>query len=79
MIKWYAMNGGPATTTLDGAVVRTFYIKQLLATVFNTLLAWQARANERHQLSELEPHLLQDLGLTREDVYREIAKPFWRL
>ncbi len=78
MIKWYAMNSGPATTTLDGAVVRTFSIKRHLETIFNTLLAWQARANERRQLGELEPYLLQDLGLTQDAVYQEIAKPFWR-
>lgn len=25
-----------------------------------------------------DPHLLRDIGLSREDVLREAAKPFWR-
>ena len=78
MIKWYAVDSGPATTMLEGAVVRTFSISRVFGAIFNTLLAWQARANERRQLGELEPHLLQDLGLSRDAVNQEIAKPFWR-
>ena len=45
---------------------------------WNTLLVWQARANQRHQLTQLEPHRLEDMGLTPRDVAKETAKPFWR-
>jgi uncharacterized protein YjiS (DUF1127 family) len=33
---------------------------------------------ERQALAALEAHRLDDIGLTREDVARETAKPFWR-
>jgi uncharacterized protein YjiS (DUF1127 family) len=42
------------------------------------LLAWQDRAAQRRALAELDDRLLKDIGLTRADVDRECAKPFWR-
>lgn len=36
------------------------------------------RWRQRLHLSELDEHLLADIGLRREDVRRECAKPFWR-
>jgi uncharacterized protein YjiS (DUF1127 family) len=39
---------------------------------------WQARASERYKLADLEPHQLEDMGLTRADVIGECSKPFWR-
>jgi uncharacterized protein YjiS (DUF1127 family) len=43
-------------------------------------LRWIGRQDERIALREIaeNPHLLQDLGLSREEVLREAAKPFWR-
>ncbi len=43
-----------------------------------TLLRWHRRAAERRHLSQLNDRLLKDIGLTRYDVEREVAKPFWR-
>lgn len=43
------------------------------------LLAWQDRATQRHRLSELNDHMLQDLGLSRAEADTEAGKPFWRL
>ncbi|MBB4866282.1 uncharacterized protein YjiS (DUF1127 family) [Pseudomonas nitritireducens] len=43
---------------------------------------WQARAQLRRQLARMaraNPHLIADIGLTREQVAAEIAKPFWRV
>jgi uncharacterized protein YjiS (DUF1127 family) len=42
--------------------------------------SWFGRADERRALRELadNPHLLRDLGLTREQVLGEAARPFWR-
>jgi uncharacterized protein YjiS (DUF1127 family) len=41
------------------------------------LLVWQERANQRHALASLEDHMLNDIGLTRAEAQREMAKPFW--
>ncbi|WP_269930810.1 DUF1127 domain-containing protein [Aminobacter sp. HY435] len=49
---------------------------------FRLILRFLARGYDRHlqrlDLSELDDHALNDIGLSRRDVEREIAKPFWR-
>ena len=45
---------------------------------FNTLNIWMQRSRQRKDLAQLDQHLLDDLGLTREMVAKEMAKPFWR-
>lgn len=41
--------------------------------------SWLDRRLQRIALREIadDPHLLKDLGLTREQALREAAKPFW--
>ena len=41
--------------------------------------AWPERLRQRDRLAELTDAQLRDVGLTRADVRRETAKPFWRL
>jgi uncharacterized protein YjiS (DUF1127 family) len=56
-----------------------FRIRQALAIKgLEILLAWQERAAQRRALAELDDRMLKDIGLTRADVDRECAKPFWR-
>jgi uncharacterized protein YjiS (DUF1127 family) len=43
-----------------------------------TLLVWTDRALSRDHLARLSDHQLADVGLSRSDVEREAAKPFWR-
>lgn len=45
--------------------------------VADTLYEWQRRASERHNLRQLNDHMLRDIGLSRADVERESGKPFW--
>jgi uncharacterized protein YjiS (DUF1127 family) len=53
---------------------------------FSVALLWRelrrlrARQRSRTELRELadDPHLLQDLGLSRSDALEEADKPFWR-
>ena len=42
--------------------------------------SWLDRPLQRIALREIadDPHLLEDLGLTREQALHEAAKPFWR-
>lgn len=46
--------------------------------VTRILRLWGGRARERHALSLVEERDLRDLGLSRYDVQRELAKPFWQ-
>lgn len=52
-----------------------------LAALRSLLAVWQARVRLRHQLATMakaNPHLIDDIGLSRRQVAAEIAKPFWR-
>ena len=53
-----------------------------LAALRNTITAWRQRTRFRWDLkriSEANPHLIDDIGLTRRQVEEEIAKlPFWQ-
>ncbi len=48
-----------------------------LVALIQRLVAWQRRMAERYTLAELDDFLLEDIGLTRADVARELRKPFW--
>jgi uncharacterized protein YjiS (DUF1127 family) len=39
---------------------------------------WRSRIKERHTVAAFDHRELQDLGLSRWEVERELAKPFWR-
>jgi uncharacterized protein YjiS (DUF1127 family) len=41
------------------------------------LRRWWRIRRERQQLLEMSDHMLQDVGLTREQVLQEAARPFW--
>lgn len=57
-----------------------------LATLRSIIAAWRERTwRERirfrwelEQMSKANPHLIDDIGLTRRQVEAEIAKPFWQ-
>ena len=42
------------------------------------LSLWRQRTRARRQLRDTEDHILEDIGLSREDWLDEISKPFWR-
>lgn len=42
-----------------------------------TVTKWTTRARTRRALRRLEPHRLEDVGLTPEEAWRESALPFW--
>ena len=39
---------------------------------------WIMRVQSRHVLAMMSDHMLRDIGLIRDDVDRELLKPFWR-
>jgi uncharacterized protein YjiS (DUF1127 family) len=52
-----------------------------LSTPRNMLATWRWRRRFRWELEDrlrADPHLIDDIGLTRQQVEAEIAKPFWR-
>jgi uncharacterized protein YjiS (DUF1127 family) len=55
--------------------------RRLLATLRSIIVTWEERKRFRwdlEQRSNADPHLIDDIGLTRQQVEAEIAKPFWR-
>jgi uncharacterized protein YjiS (DUF1127 family) len=50
-----------------------------LAGLVAEFLAWNNRLDARRTLNEMDEHLLHDIGLTRDDVRRLNAEPFWRV
>ena len=39
---------------------------------------WLRRSRTRHEIADLDEHLLRDIGLTRLDAVAESRKPFWQ-
>jgi len=46
--------------------------------VARLVLAWIERRRQRAALSELDAHLLRDIGVSPEAARAEAEKPFWR-
>ena len=46
--------------------------------IAHLLHVWLERVHTRRHLSELDDHMLSDIGLTRFDVEMEARRPFWR-
>ena len=69
----------PDALTIDQAGARIAdALKEIALTVFAVLCAWQHRALLRAKMANLESRILDDIGLTREQVEQEAAKPFWK-
>ena len=52
-----------------------------LTTLRSIIAIWEERKRlrwELEQMSKANPHLIDDIGLTRRQVEAEIAKPFWQ-
>lgn len=53
-------------------------VESLVHRVGATLNLWYDRWSSRKQLAALDDRMLQDIGVTRADILKEINKPFWR-
>ena len=53
-------------------------VRKVLEGAWHTLLLWHRRHSGRRALCDRDDRMLKDIGLTRADVARECATPFWR-
>ncbi len=53
-------------------------LRAVAVRAIDVVFDWQERARQRYHLETFDDHLLKDIGLSRADVAREAAKPFWR-
>ena len=52
-------------------------VKAMLLSILSTAMTWRQRAHDRTQLRDLEPHHLDDIGMSPARRDREARKPFW--
>lgn len=67
MINCQAARPRPATS-----------VAAMANTVLRTVRLWRSRIRERQAFPVLDERDLRDLRLSRWEVERELAKPFWR-
>jgi len=53
-------------------------VRGWLPSLFGELSAIGHRMRARSRLRQMDDHLLEDIGLTREVADREASKPFWK-
>ena len=53
-------------------------IEDFAAEVGHVFMTWIRRSNERRALAMMNQHMLDDIGLTRHDIEKEVAKYFWQ-
>ncbi|MEM7239778.1 MAG: DUF1127 domain-containing protein [Pseudomonadota bacterium] len=58
-------------------MMRSTGIRLVISDIMAICRLWRHRIRSRHDLAELEPHQLRDIGVTPEDARREASKPFW--
>lgn len=47
--------------------------------LLDLLLVWQERAAQRRALTQMDRHMLKDIGISRAAALDEARKPFWRI
>ena len=49
-----------------------------LQLVVRNVLHWNQRSRQRQALTDLDDHLLKDIGISRKAAAAEAGQPFWR-
>jgi uncharacterized protein YjiS (DUF1127 family) len=68
---------GSAASTAPRSAGASGKVRRVIVKALEQLVIWQERADQRHALSELNEHLLKDIGISASEAYREARKPFW--
>jgi uncharacterized protein YjiS (DUF1127 family) len=66
------------TNCQDGHPPPAYQRTSVAAWIGGTFRLWRSRIRDRHVFDYADDHELSELGLSRWDVEREIARPFWR-
>lgn len=53
-------------------------VEKFAVKVSHVPMTWIRRSNERRALAMMNQHMLDDIGLTRHDIEKEVAKYFWQ-
>ncbi len=53
-------------------------VMDVICGLFATLCLWQQRVEMRGRMGRLDARILDDIGLSREQVMAEAKKPFWK-
>ncbi len=59
------------------AGIEPIRLPNIVKNMMKMLETWKSRAEQRRQLASLDDRMLQDIGITRADVYREYSKKVW--
>jgi uncharacterized protein YjiS (DUF1127 family) len=52
--------------------------RHMLSSLAHTIEIWLRRQQGQQDLNSLDDRLLEDVGISREDVLWKAGKPFWR-
>jgi len=74
----FQISHAPASRTNGKAPRFSNRLSGLLASLAETSDIWIERLQQRRELAELDSRMLDDIGLDKAAVERELAKPFWR-
>ena len=53
-------------------------VEEFATKMTNVARTWVRRSNDRRQLALMNEHMLNDIGLSRGDLAREVSKSFWQ-
>ena len=82
-----ALASAPRQTTRPGTPTGLAEVSRRHLTTLRSIIAtwrdrtWRERIRfrwELEQMSKANPHLIDDIGLTKRQAEEEIAKPFWQ-
>lgn len=60
------------------SLLETLQNNPLVQKMVATINLWLVRSHERHILMNLDDRMLEDIGITRDNVMKEYDKPFWK-